>query len=172
MSSDPNYLIDSDVLITAKNRYYAFPICPGFWDSVLHGHSCGRLHSIDWVRQELLRVSQDDALVQWVRQSIPADFFLASDGGEVVAAYTTVMLWATRHTQYRDEAKTKFASGADGWLVAHGIVTGQTVVTNEQPRPESRSVIKLPDICRQFDVKFEDTFVMLHRLKVEYYYSP
>lgn len=171
MKPVPNYLIDSDVLITAKNRYYAFPICPGFWDSVLHGHSCGYLHSIDRVRQELLHGSKDDDLVQWVRQSVPAGFFRASGGNEVVAAYTRVMLWVSRHKQYRDEAKTQFASGADGWLVAHGIVTGQTVVTNEQPRPESRSVIKIPDVCRQFEVKFEDTFAMLHRLGVQYRYS-
>lgn len=27
---DLYYLVDSDVLITAKNRYYAFDICPRF----------------------------------------------------------------------------------------------------------------------------------------------
>ncbi|MCY4056148.1 MAG: DUF4411 family protein [Cyanobacteria bacterium MAG CAR4_bin_6] len=81
------------------------------------------------------------------------------------------MRWVTRHPQYQAEAKTKFASGADDWLVAHGIVTGQTVVTNEQPRPESRSVIKLPDVCRQFEVGFEDTFAMLHQIGVQYHYS-
>lgn len=43
----PSYLIDSDVLITAKNRYYAFPICPGFWDSLLHASFQGTVHSID-----------------------------------------------------------------------------------------------------------------------------
>ena len=171
MKPVPNYLIDSDVLITAKNRYYAFPICPGFWESVLHGHSRGHLHSIDRVRQELLRGSRDDDLAQWVGQSVPASFFLASDSGEVVAAYTRVMLWVTHHPQYQAEAKTQFASGADGWLVAHGIVTGQTVVTNEQPRPESRRVIKLPDVCHGFNVQFEDTFAMLHSLGVQYHYS-
>ena len=62
------YLIDSDVLITAKNRYYAFSICPGFWASLLHGHTLGQLHSIDRVQQELLNGSPDDDLVQWVRQ--------------------------------------------------------------------------------------------------------
>ncbi|MCG8556092.1 MAG: DUF4411 family protein [Proteobacteria bacterium] len=29
------YVVDSDVFITAKNRYYAFDICPGFWKSVI-----------------------------------------------------------------------------------------------------------------------------------------
>lgn len=30
-----SFVLDSDVLITAKNRYYACSICPGFWDTFL-----------------------------------------------------------------------------------------------------------------------------------------
>lgn len=63
MSDGPDYLIDSDVLITAKNRYYAFPIRPGFWESLLHGNSLGNVHSIDRVKQELLNGSPEDDLV-------------------------------------------------------------------------------------------------------------
>ncbi len=172
MSSAPSYLIDSDVLITAKNRYYAFSICPGFWDSVLHGHSLGHIHSIDRVKQELLLGRHDDDLVRWVGQSVPAGFFLDSNVEEVVTTFTRVMLWVTRHAQYYDEAKANFASGADGWLVAHGMASGKTVVTNEQPRPESRSQIKLPDVCNAFSVNFEDTFAMLDTLGVQYRFSP
>jgi hypothetical protein len=166
------FLIDSDVLITAKNRYYAFPICPGFWDSLLHAHSLERVCSIDRVKQELLLGRDDDDLVHWVGQKVPADFFLGSEGKEVVAAFSQVMLWVTRHQQYRDEAKAKFATGADGWLVAHGIAGGheRIVVTNEQPRPESRNQIKLPDVCNAFDVRFEDTFSMLHELQIQYHF--
>jgi hypothetical protein len=29
------YLVDADVLIEAKDRYYAFAFCPGFWDWLL-----------------------------------------------------------------------------------------------------------------------------------------
>lgn len=35
------YLIDSDVLITAKNSYYAFDLCPGFWKNLLDKHESG-----------------------------------------------------------------------------------------------------------------------------------
>ena len=58
------------------------------------------------------------------------------------------------------------------WLVAHDVVSGKTVVTNEQPRPESRNQIKLPDVCNAFSVDFEDTFAMLHKLNVQYHFSP
>ncbi len=172
MKPVPNYLVDSDVLITAKNRYDALGICPGFWDSILYGHSCGHLHRIDRVKQELLRGSKDDDLVQWVGQCVPAGFFLASGGSEVVASYRRVMLWVNRHKQYRDEAKAKFASDADGWLVAHGMATGKTVVTLEQSSPESLTAIKLPDVCHAFSVPCGNIFAMLHRLGVRYHYSP
>lgn len=165
------YLLDSDVLITAKNRYYAFPICPGFWDSLLHAHSLGTVHSIYRVKQELLSGRDDEDLVQWVNQAVPPDFFLESDGRNVIEAYTQIMLWVTRHSQYQDGAKAHFAAGADGWLVAHGVVTGRIVVTNEQPRPGSRNQIKLPDVCNAFSVTYEDTFSMLHRLQVQYHFS-
>ncbi len=167
MSSTSSYLIDSDVLITAKNQYYAFPICPVFWDSILHGHSLGCIYSIDQVKLELLRGRSDDDLVQWINRSVPAGFFLGSDNDEVVTAFIRVMHWVTRRTQYHDEAKVKFARGADGWLVAHGVTSGKTVVTNEQPRPESRKVIKLPDVCNAFSVNFD----MLHTLGVQYRFS-
>ncbi len=157
--------------ILAKTRLTAR--IPRFFAAInMHGHSLGRIHSIDRVRQELLLGRSDDDLVQWVGQSVPADFFLGSDIEEVVAAFTRVMLWVTRHTQYHDEAKAKFASGADGWLVAHGVASGRTVITNEQPRPGSRNQIKLPDVCNTFSVNFEDTFAMLHKLGVQYRFSP
>ncbi|MEZ5275383.1 MAG: DUF4411 family protein [Opitutaceae bacterium] len=168
MSGAPSYLIDSDVLITAKNRYYAFQICPGFWDSLLHGHTLGCVHSIDRVKQELLNGSPDDDLVEWVNNSVPAGFFYSCGNPKVVDAFREVMLWAQRHGQYTDAAKAKFASGADGWLVAFSQINGTTVVTNEQPAPDSRKEIKLPDVCNQFSVHNEDTFSMLHQLGFQY----
>lgn len=166
-----DYLIDSDVLITAKNRYYAFPICPGFWESLLHWNRQGAIHSIDRVKQELLNGSPDDDLVQWVGNAVPDEFFYSCADSAVVDAFREVMLWAQRHGQYTDAAKAKFASGADGWLVAYSRVNATTVVTNEQPAPDSKKEIKLPDVCDQFSVHYEDTFSMLHKVGVQYHFS-
>lgn len=75
---------------------------------------------------------------------------------------------ATRRQQYEDEAKAEITSGADGGLVAHGIASSRAVTTNEQPRPESRSPVKLPDICDAFGVRLEDTSAIFHQLQVSY----
>ncbi len=171
MNPAPSYILDADVLITAKNQYYAFDLCPGFWDSLIHYHKKGYINSIDRVKNELLAGAKTENLVQWVKNDVPSEFFLDADSNEVTAAYTEIMLWAQRSTQYFDFAKAKFATGADGWLVAFAKVHNIVVVTNEQPRPEAKREIKLPDVCTQFGVEYKDIFFVLRDLKISYKWS-
>ncbi len=161
MTGARRYIIDSDVLITAKNLYYAFDLCPGFWKSLIHHHRQGRLFSIDRVRGELLAGSKTEDLVRWVREDLPSSFFRPVDTAAVTNAYSEIMMWVQRHANYLDYAKAKFATGADGWLVAYAQVHGDIVVTNEQPAPDAKKEIKLPDVCDQFEVDRETTFSML-----------
>ena len=60
------------------------------------------------------------------------------------------------------------ATETDGWLVAYSMVHGTVVVTNEQPRPESRNRVALPDVCGQFNVKYKDAFSMQRELAVQF----
>jgi hypothetical protein len=162
------FVLDSDVFIAAKNAYYAFDICPGFWSGILRAFQQGRVRSIDRIRNELLAGQREEDLVQWVRNEVPGPFFHDSNAGDVSAAFADVMLWVQRNGQYFDRAKAKFATEADGWLVAYSMVHGTAVVTNEQPRPESRNRVLLPDVCVQFQVPFKDTFVMLRELAIRF----
>ena len=97
---------------------------------------------------------------------VDSDVFLPVDTAEVMSAYTDIMMWVQRHPKYFDYAKAKFATGADGWLVAYARVHGATVVTNEQSAPDSKREIKLPDVCDQFEVRHKNTFAMLRTLNV------
>jgi hypothetical protein len=81
------------------------------------------------------------------------------------------MLWAQRHPRFTDAAKAKFASGADGWLVAYSRVHGCTVVTNEERAPDSQKNIKLPDVCDAFGVDTVDTFRMLSIIGARFYFT-
>lgn len=168
MNPNPLYIVDSDVLISAKNRYYSFDICPGFWDSLIQHHQSGEVFSLDRIRQELLAGREDDELVQWATNNLPSAFFLSTQNADIVAVFTEIMLWIQRHPQYYDSAKAKFATEADGWLVAFASVRGAMVITNEQPRPDSRNRILLPDVCDHFGVRYDDTFAMLKALRVRY----
>ncbi|MCX7702018.1 MAG: DUF4411 family protein [Gemmataceae bacterium] len=168
MSRKLPFYLDSDVFIAAKNTYYAFSICPGFWECLIHHHRAGRVFSIDQVQRELLLGRETEDLVQWVKNDLPAGFFLQTNDKEVKDAYEEIMLWVQRNPQYEDAAKAKFATEADGWLVAYARVHLGIVVTNEQPRPNSKSRILLPDVCAQFGVKYHNTFVMLKELKARF----
>ncbi len=117
MSVSPIYLLDSDVFIAAKNAYYAFDICPGFWEGLLHAHRRERVRSIDRIRSELLSGRKGEDLVEWVKSDVPTSFFCDSNVAEVSSAFTEVMLWVQRNAQFYDRAKAKFATEADGWLV-------------------------------------------------------
>ena len=103
-----------------------------------------------------------------MRNDIPNSFFIQVDTDVVSRAYTDIMMWARRYPRYFNVAKTKFATGADGWLVAYARVHGSTVVTNEQSVPESRREVKLPDVCDQFGVRHDNMFAMLRALKVQF----
>lgn len=168
MMANRTHLIDSDVLITAKNLYYAFDICPGFWKSLLHHHRADRVFSVDRVRNELLAGRSTEDLVQWVKNEVPEGFFLPAEAGEVTRVYTEIMMWVQRHPTYFDHAKAKFATSADGWLVAYAQVHGATVVTNEQPAPASKKDVKLPDVCDEFKVSRQSIFEMLRVLGAQF----
>lgn len=168
MTRSPVYLLDSDVFITAKNTYYAFDIYPGFWKGLLHQHQQGKVFSVSRVRGELLAGRKTEDLVQWVANEVPDSFFLEVEQGDVPAAYTEIMLWSQRHSRYLDRAKAKFATGADGWLVAYAKVHNGVVITNEQSAPESKAEIKLPDVCAHFNVPYKDTFLMLRDLALQF----
>ena len=167
MSEPPLFVLDADVFISAKNAYYAFAICPGFWKAVLRAHRQDRARSLDRIRNELLAGRKEEDLVQWVKNDVPEAFFLDSNAGDVSSAYADIMLWVQRNPQYFDRAKAKFATEADGWLVAYSMVHGTVVVTNEGPQPQSKGRILLPDVCNQFGVIYKNTFVMLRELETQ-----
>ena len=70
MASARVFLLDANVFIEAKRRYYAFDLCPGFWDCLIWHHGAARIQSIDRVRQELERGGDD--LSDWVVSVMPA----------------------------------------------------------------------------------------------------
>lgn len=60
--------------------------------------------------------------------------------------------------QYRQEAVGEFMASADLRLVAHAMVSGATVVTREQPAPDSKKKSKIPEACNEVEVSWTDPF--------------
>ena len=149
------YLIDSDVLIQAKNSYYAFDVCPGFWDWLDHAHAQGLIASVEKVAGELKAGS--DELAAWAR-SRPG-FFLGTDQ-QTLSALLLVATWATSSADYTQAAAREFLDAADSQLVASASALGLTVVTQERAAA-TRNKIKIPNACRELEVPYTDVFGML-----------
>jgi len=162
------FLLDTNVFIQAKNMYYAFPICPGFWDSLLGHHDAGDLCSIDDVRHEILRGKDD--LADWVKPKVPPGFFANTGDQTVRDAYRKIIGWVQGNANYLDEAKADFAAAADGWLIAYALHNDMVVVTYEQPQ-NTRTKVKIPNVCEEFGVDYKDTFYMLKTLGVQFNWS-
>jgi hypothetical protein len=162
--SEEHFLLDADSFIRSKQQHYAFDFCPGYWDALLRGFNKKRVGSIVPVRNELLK--GNDALAKWVKDTVPGAFYASIDDIDVQKASAEVLQWVEDNERYYRGAKDKFVAGADPWLIAFARATKRTLVTYEVSAPESKVLVKLPDVARQFKVKCIPPYVMLRRLEV------
>ncbi|MGP5290038.1 DUF4411 family protein [Brachybacterium tyrofermentans] len=150
------YLVDANILIEAKNRYYAFDIAPGFWEWLDRAHRQGVTCSIDSVRDELLR--GDDELTGWA--AAHRDFFRPLDQ-RTTTHFGALTAWVTAQG-YRPSAINAFTGkDADFQLIAFAVEHGFTVATHERPKPNARKRVLIPDVCVAMGVPTVDTFDMM-----------
>jgi predicted nucleic acid-binding protein len=166
MSKKTQYLLDANVLMEAKRRYYRFGLCPGFWDCIAWQYKQGTLGSIDRIKKEIDQGKDD--LTQWAKQSAPKGFFAATTEQEVATWFGKMVAWAQAEKQYLPEAKTEFASGNDAWLIAYAKQHGLTVVTHETYDAQIKNRVKIPNVCDKFGVPCIDTFDMLEALNTQF----
>jgi hypothetical protein len=161
------YLIDASSLIEAKNRYYGFDICPGFWDWLLQQNDAGRVFSIDRIRVEL--ESGNDELATWARER-GSGFFLPLDP-LTIQTVTEVNTWVVQN-DFKPQARNEFLRGADPFLVAFGKAHGYCVVTDELFVPGQKNKVKIPAACQEFGVPCMSPFEMLRREGVRLVLQP
>jgi len=159
------YLLDANPFIEAKNRYYGFDICPGFWTSIVELHEAKRVFSIDRIQTELR--GQDDDLMDWANAA-PDTLFKKTEDPEVIDTFQRMLNWVYTQDQFTDAAKAEFASVADGWVIAYAAVNGLLVVTHEEFAPDAKRKVPMPNVCLEFNVEYVNLFDMLRELKVSF----
>lgn len=152
------YLVDANVLIEAKNRYYAFDIAPGFWSWLDRAHQLSVACSIDAVLDELLE--GNDELAAWARAN--AEFFRPIDQG-TARHFGDLTSWATSRNFTRAALSNFTGNNADYLLVAYAREHQHTVVTHERSQPNARARVLIPDACLAMGVSTTDTFQMLRQ---------
>ena len=160
-----SFLLDANVFIEAARRYYAFDLVPAFWQELVHHAENGHIVSLDRVKNELSKGK--DQLACWAKKEFNLAF-IPTGVPNVINAYKLTMAWVQSQPQYSDAAKSKFAAGADGWLVAYALATGCTIVTQEVPAPSAQNKVPLPNVCVALNVSWTDTFEMLRRLGIRF----
>lgn len=159
------FLLDSNVFIEAKNRYYAFDICPGFWDW-MDGVCGADVGSIRNVRDEL--IGGNDELAEWAKHRRDADWFLKVDDAHTQSLFATIAA-SVSSGHYYTHAVAKFLGDADSWLIAKAGAIGATVVTHELPNPHSKKRILMPDVCAMVGVSYLNTFDALRQLSAQFH---
>lgn len=150
------YLLDADTLIQAKNEYYSFDLCPGFWDWLDQQNQAGLVFSVKAVKEELEK--GNDELAQWAKDR-DTGFFLPVEA-RTSGAMAAVSGWV-QAGNFREDAKRIFLAGADPWLIAHASAHEHTVVTHEVHIDGEQRKVKIPTVCRALNVPCVRTFEML-----------
>jgi hypothetical protein len=149
------YLLDANIFITAKNSHYGFDIVPGFWDWLDKSHNAKILCSIEAVWNEI-DIGKDD-LTTWA--AARRALFVKPDA-KVTPSLTAVAAWASAGA-FTNAAVADFLASADYELVAYAHAYKHVVVTYEQPQPNAKKRILIPNACLGVGVKWMNPYTML-----------
>ena len=160
------YVLDANVLLQAFKKDYPMDVAEGFWQQLGIAAQRGDFLSIDRVKDELY--TNPDDLSDWCDRELPDNFFRPSV--DSTAEYQQVINWAFGRLQYMSRATAEFTrtSNADAWLAAYGLKHQLCVVTMEASRPDSKKIIKLPDVCLAHTVDWCSTMEMFRRLELKF----
>ncbi len=149
------YLLDANVFIEAKNRYYGFDFCPAVWDWLIAQNRAGRVFSIAAIADELR--AMNDELTGWAKAR-GAAFFLPPTPA-MLEALPRIATWVSSR-KYDHAAINTFFGAGDYYLIGHALAHDHVVVTHELASTSVRKV-KIPEPCIGLGIKFMNPFTML-----------
>ncbi len=153
------YWLDSGALIQAERAMYPREQFPPVWTFLEQHLTTGDIRMSERVRKELL--AKNDSLGEWCRHR--KGFARVFPVKAVQDEYRRVVAHVSSNTTTTPWHNQKFCNGADGWIIAHAIAQGGTVVTEELRHPTGFP-IKVPTICNHFRVRHRNLLEMLREL--------
>ena len=160
-----NYVLDANAFIQAHRKFYAFNICPGYWQALLWNQTQTRVCSIDKVRDEL--ETGGDALWDWAKTNFA---FHSTD--TITEHFGEVATWVQKQSQFTPAAIAEFMDVADGWLCAYAKAHNLVLVTLEIHKPDKKTNVPLVNVCKAFNVETITPFEMLSRLGIRLGWQP
>lgn len=161
--ADLKYILDANVFIHTSRVSYPLDVCPGYWRALDELCSEGIACSLDIIKKEI--EAGDDDLAEWIAETDRRPYFRGTDADDLFLAYQRVIQTVEENQQYKSSAKAEFANVPDSWLIAYAHLHNLTVVTMEQPAPQSKSKVKIPDVCIQLSIPWCNVLDMLRSCK-------
>jgi len=155
---NPSYLLDANVFIEAKNRYYGFDIVPVFWEWLDRRQASFDIASTTSIYHELTQ--GDDDLSNWAKKRKESDWWLDDTDQATQSLYAEIVIWVMSQN-FTQAAKDKFLNEADPWLIAKARVLGAKVVTHEGFDLNRRNKVTIPVVCHHFNVGYLNTFELI-----------
>ena len=153
------FWIDTNVLVQAKNDYYAFDIAPGFWDFIATNAKLGILRSPIGVYTEIAKGG--DELTAWANTIKTINLFVSPDQ-LTQSHFKDIANYVNK--SYEQLFSKPFLAGADPWVIAAAKATGGVVVTQERLVGIDSKKVKIPNICNQVGVSWMNSYEMLRSL--------
>jgi len=157
------YLIDANVLITAKNQYYPLDRIPQFWEWLIE---MGGADEIKIPREIHDEVSQgDDPLAVWARSDDAKHaLLLDEDPDPKLVQRALADGYQSGHANFTDGELNKI--GRDAFLVAYALADPSRVIVTKETTKRTQRLgnTKLPDACHDCGIKCYVDFRMYHEL--------
>lgn len=163
------YLVDTNVFITAKNDFYAFDLTPGFWAKMKEQILKGRCCVIDAVDMEI-RDGKEEELVQWwleIRKTYPDIIKRAKEDEEVFFCYKGIAEMVYKDPVFAAREKARFLSRGDPWIIAAAKTWNMNLVTMEKMAGSGAKKVKIPDVCQRIGVTYMTPYDMMRNLGIK-----
>ena len=167
--NEPKFLLDTNVFIQSQNVDYPFDFCPGYWDLLEKGFKEGLLISHEKVLPELTK--KEDQVKKWANALNEFNnSFFAEITSEEFDIYNQLCSWAKNNDHYTNKAKGVFCDNtkADIWLCSKGMAQNIEVVTQEVACSNRITSIKIPDVCKVFNIECCNKYEMLRKLNARF----
>ena len=162
------FILDADTLITPYQLFYPFDMFPDFWIFIEQKLASNEIKILDMVYNEI--TMGNDPLSNWLSSLKNIEISNHKESA-IITQYGYILDYIHTCPFYKMEALNAWSldNTADPWLIATAITYHYTIITFEKPNAslndkQPSKDAKIPDICRQFDVKFNDLYYMMRQL--------
>ena len=141
-------------------------ICPAYWEWLDQQFELGELGSIDFIGRELK--DGNDELAEWAKDR--PNHFIANDDAATQQQFMQIVN-SVMAGDYNAGNRDNFLAKADPWIIAKAKSIGATVVSHESLLIPETKKVKVPNICKEFEVPCISTFQLLRELQAKFVLS-